>query len=536
MAIKIASLFAEIGADTKNLEKGLQDSKGKIEGVGGAFNSLKSMIVPAMAAATAAVVLFKKGVEFSKEGAALQRVEDASASLASSMGLNMREILVAVRTASMGMVSDTDIMASASRALLLGVGGNADAMGKLMEVAAVRGRAMGLSATQAFNDIVTGIGRQSPLILDNLGIVINAVEVNEEYAKSLGKTANQLTDTEKKQALMNAVIESTNGLLTETGGLVVDGAGKWEQFDAAVKNSTDAMKKNVAESGLVQSALSSVTDTLMKSVTYQDLLSVAVEEGAVTNAEATRIAGNLHKGYITVEEAIKLLTDAIEKNSGGIQDASVVTEDFANETMALASIIIDADLAMKSYTRSLLFNMASEGLSSEAALSLAKAMGLVDENTMYAASQTDTLRQRLEDGIITNEQYEAAVANLADELDRIQSKSVTIDITTIRREIDELKRVGRDGVQAFTKASGGLIRGAAAGAMIGAPTLVGERGPEVAFMPEGTRIISHHDAMKTLNGGGGKGNTFNLTVNPAVDRSLTLTQHIKRLNLLYGGV
>ena len=36
----------------------------------------------------------------------------------------------------------------------------------------VRGRAMGLSTTQAFGDIVTGIGRMSPLILDNLGICL----------------------------------------------------------------------------------------------------------------------------------------------------------------------------------------------------------------------------------------------------------------------------------------------------------------------------------------------------------------------------
>ena len=53
-------------------------------------------------------------------------------------------------------------------------------------------------------------------------------------------------------------------------------------------------------------------------------------------------------------------------------------------------------------------------------------------------------------------------------------------------------------------AAGGLAH-AAAGASINTPALVGERGPEVAFMPNGTRIISHHDAIKALGNESGNG-------------------------------
>lgn len=554
MAIKIASLFAEIGADTKNLEKGLQDSKGKIEGVGGAFNSLKSTIVPAMAAATAAVVLFKKGIEFAKEGAALQRVEESSASLASSMGLDMDEILVAVRTASKGMVSDTDIMASASRALLLGVGGNAEAMGKLMEVAAVRGRAMGLSTTQAFNDIVTGIGRNSRQILDNLGIVLDLDDAYEKYSKELGKNADQLTETEKKQAMMNAVIEDTVPLLEETGGLIVDNAGKWEQLGAAMKNVTDEKKKALSDSELLNDVLDDGITVLQgaSAATIQhaedmEYLNKALEVGIINQGNFWALKGKharwtestsesidyvidkvkeLEASYALSSDELKFVNQDIGYYNDLAERAGVVTGDYAEEMVGLEGVTLDASLAMQNYTESLLFKIASEGLSSEAALSLAKSMGLVDDNTMFAATQTELLRQRYDEGIITAEQYETAIANLADELDRIQSKSVTIDITTIRREIDELKRVGRDGVQAFTKASGGLIRGAAAGAMIGAPTLVGERGPEVAFMPEGTRIISHHDAMKSL-GGGGVEKKYYITANYKYESPLSLMEDIR---------
>jgi hypothetical protein len=53
------------------------------------------------------------------------------------------------------------------------------------------------------------LGRGSALILDNLGIVIDLEEAYESYAAQMGKTANQLTDVEKKQAMVNRVMRET---------------------------------------------------------------------------------------------------------------------------------------------------------------------------------------------------------------------------------------------------------------------------------------------------------------------------------------
>jgi hypothetical protein len=58
-------------------------------------------------------------------------------------------------------------------------------------------------------------------------------------------------------------------------------------------------------------------------------------------------------------------------------------------------------------------------------------MGLVDENTMYAASQMNTLRERFDAGLISAEQYEAAVVALGEEIEGLQDKTVTVDIKLI---------------------------------------------------------------------------------------------------------
>jgi hypothetical protein len=83
---------------------------------------------------------------------------------------------------------------------------------------------------------------------------------------------------------------------------------------------------------------------------------------------------------------------------------------------------------MQSYTEKLLFKMASEGLGADEALALAEAMGLVDEKTMFAATQVDLLRRRYDEGLISAEQYEAAVVALGEEIDGLHDKSVTVDV------------------------------------------------------------------------------------------------------------
>ena len=150
-------------------------------------------------------------IDAARSADAAARLESSFNDLASSVGANADEMLSAMQKASMGMITDSELMLSANKAMMLGVANSADEMSKLLEVAAERGQAMGLSTAQAFNDIVTGIGRQSAMILDNLGIVIDTEQAYADYADQLGKTADELTDAEKKQAFLNEAIAEADG-------------------------------------------------------------------------------------------------------------------------------------------------------------------------------------------------------------------------------------------------------------------------------------------------------------------------------------
>lgn len=268
---QIASMFARIGADISELQQAMGEVQSQLGKGEKSFDKFGLSGVINIAKITAALAALKKGYNFLQEGAQLARLEDAGASLARSYGANMNQILGALKTASRGTVAETDLILSANRAMMLGVSTDADQMANLLEVAALRGRSMGLSTTQAFNDIVTGIGRMSPLILDNLGIVTNLSARVEEWAKKNGVAADSVDDATKRQILLNAVLEEGNKQLAETGGLADDAASSYERLAAST---TDAWNRLKTQVGI---ALEPVVGYLADAQEEQNRLNAAIE-------------------------------------------------------------------------------------------------------------------------------------------------------------------------------------------------------------------------------------------------------------------
>lgn len=130
-------------------------------------------------------------------------------------------------------------MLSANKAMSLGVAKNTNDFTTLMDIARIKAKNMGITTTQAYNDIVTGLGRGSAMILDNLGITVNAAQANEEYAKSIGKTVNQLTDAEKKQALVNKVVSDGKKELEAMGEVMLTDPEKRQKLIAQITNMKD---------------------------------------------------------------------------------------------------------------------------------------------------------------------------------------------------------------------------------------------------------------------------------------------------------
>lgn len=131
-------------------------------------------------------------------------------------------------------ISEIDLLRATNQALMLGI--DPDALPELFEIARKSAVAMGIDATFAVESISRGIGRQSKLILDNLGIWFDVAEANEEYAATLGKTVGELTDAEKRQAYLNKALKVGTENTEKLGDITGGATEKFQQFNASMED------------------------------------------------------------------------------------------------------------------------------------------------------------------------------------------------------------------------------------------------------------------------------------------------------------
>lgn len=166
----------------------------------------------------------------------IEELEAAFVNLSRSIGSISGVFLEKLRKALKGTVSDMELMKVANNAILLGVAKNEDEFAELTTLAKRLGAAVGRNATDAVNDLTVGIGRQSRMILDNLGLIVKVEAATEAYALKLGRHVDTLTDAERRQAFMNATLDSARAKVKELGPAIDTLNDAWGFFSAAISN------------------------------------------------------------------------------------------------------------------------------------------------------------------------------------------------------------------------------------------------------------------------------------------------------------
>ena len=149
---------------------------------------------------------------------------------------NSSEALEKLKEATNGTMSEFDLFQQANNAMILGVTKNSDEMAEMFDIAQRLGRALGRDTRTSVESLITGIGRQSRLMLDNIGIITKVEEANEAYARSLNKNVSQLTDSEKKQAFLNATMEAAREKVALLGEETGSSQDQLDAFGAAMDN------------------------------------------------------------------------------------------------------------------------------------------------------------------------------------------------------------------------------------------------------------------------------------------------------------
>lgn len=215
---------------TKMGAKGFKDAADAADKNTKSVGSLATSIGK-MAAAWLSVQTVMKAADL----ASLGQQAAAARTVFDSMGGSLEKL----RKQTRGLVADFDLVQQANLAQTMGI--SADAFGKLADIAGAASVKTGQDMKAMLESITLGTARESKMILDNLGIMIDVDSVNKRYAQTLGKTASALSDAEKKQAFLNEVLSQGDKMMKEVAASGADMTNPIAEMKAAFDNAAVAL-------------------------------------------------------------------------------------------------------------------------------------------------------------------------------------------------------------------------------------------------------------------------------------------------------
>lgn len=260
--MKVGDVIATFKSDLKNFKSGLKTAKSSVSSFSEkTTQSLKSVrngaLIVTGALTGVAIASMKLGTVAGK----YESVRDAFGSMTKGMGIDINKFEKDVASASRGTIDKLTILQGGTRALSL-IGRDAfsdfgSQFAQMAELSKKSARATGQEVDFMFDSLITGMSRESKMILDNLGITVDLTQAKKDYAAELGKGVDELTLTESKTAVLN----HTLGKLEENYGEVAASSGG---FSGAMSTMKTTIKDAQIEIG---TALLPILNEIIRTLT-----------------------------------------------------------------------------------------------------------------------------------------------------------------------------------------------------------------------------------------------------------------------------
>lgn len=291
------------------------------------------------------VALTRELDDLARRGAVFEQLGTVLDSFAASAGTTSQAMIDAAQKAAQGTISQYELILNANRALQFEVAKTPEQFAKLVELSTALGRAQGISDTQALEYITTGLARESKLILDNLGLIIDVEQATKNYASTVGKSADQLTTAERKQALLNEAFKQGATAIEANRDAADSAATRFERWDTAVTNFNDTFGRLLSLAAADKiAALTLVIEALNKQLSEEGttggvetkLERVFALKRQLEGGQAFDVAG-VGRIMTATQESVENVTVSLQEQVKAYRDAAT-----AGGTMQQA-----ADLSMQ---------------------------------------------------------------------------------------------------------------------------------------------------------------------------------------------
>ena len=231
----------KMGDQTDQAGSQAKESGSKFQGFGQIIDNVKNIIKNASVVIAGVAVAIKKALDFGEEGAKIVQLEESYNLLIERLGAST-DTMDQLSAAARGTVDDSDLMAATLKMLT----GTSEELSKallenapaLMEIAKASNKlnpTMG-STLELYESLSTSIKDLTPRGLKQAGIVIDSTGAYENYARSIGKAVDALTEEEKSMALMNATLLKGKDIFAQVGGNTESATDRFERANVAIEN------------------------------------------------------------------------------------------------------------------------------------------------------------------------------------------------------------------------------------------------------------------------------------------------------------
>jgi hypothetical protein len=400
------------------------DSKGATKAIGKVQKSFSGMasklkvgaiaVVGALASMAGALKAIEAAGERLGQKRSLERTLKAQ-------GISIDEFVGKLKDLANNQIATSDLVLASNRALALGIA--SDDLPGLLEAATKASVALGISATQAFNDITTGVGRASPLILDNLGIVVDATRIYKDMAAEIGVSVEQLTKQQKTAALSAAVMENA-----------AKGAA---DFAAAQSKVTVAIAKSKTE---LKEWYERATDSIAQNEALADSISRVTRE---VNLFITALRGTastflgLVPGSRKMGATLKASIPLWKATTSGVVEAWLVMRTYGKELQAIEAAQESQRLGMIAAKSA--YDSARKGME-----------GLTDAQIAYndAQEEAEARTKRIEAGL---NKEATALSKLAAALGEVTQLELEKELNDITTALDEAREATDGSTDAFVR-------------------------------------------------------------------------------------
>lgn len=189
-------------ANTQPAENELESFADKLKGNVVALNQGFELVEKAIRGVAAA---FDKAVDFAQMGEEIAAIGVRFEAIAGQAGLVPEELSKGIEHALKGTVDMEDALQAASGAIV-SLGENAERIPQVFELAKKVTMLYGGSVIEQFEKISLAIASGNARSLKNIGLITDSEKAYDKYAHQVGVAKENLSEAQRQQALMNAVL------------------------------------------------------------------------------------------------------------------------------------------------------------------------------------------------------------------------------------------------------------------------------------------------------------------------------------------